>query len=364
MIERLVDISNGALLGMFAIWALYFLRPPFEDAPKRLRQWTGALMLVCGVQTLLYVACSFFIPIMVEDVGTSLTLGLLAVPFIVFVMMELTRFCHVTFKRVMIHLTFPVILTAVYMAQLIWDENSTNSAQMPGRYVTLMIFCIWMGGYISYYFYRFALAFHRYEEIVGDIYADVEGRSINWLRRVVVILFGILVLYFILIMLLDEHWTWVTYNVLVGLFMMSLCHNISLMRNNQAIEVEEETQTVMEPTEQDSTEERSDMISNLKKLMVEHELYLQLDLTRETAARALGTNHIELTRRIKSETGLTFSQFVTTLRLEHAAELLTSTAMTADEILNACGFRSSSTFYRQFAEHYHCSPIEYRQKGS
>ena len=216
-----------------------------------------------------------------------------------------------------------------------------------------------------YYVFRFVSATRHYEQIVGDIYANVEGRTINWLKRVFGILLGIIALFVVLIILVEDRWTLVAYNMLEGVFWLVLCHNISLMRDNEAIEISEEpqSQTITETSQWSHKEEHSEMISDLKTLMVEQQLYLQSNLTRETAAKALGTNHIELTRRIKSETGMTFSQFVTSIRLEHAAELLTSTTMTVDEILYACGFKSNSTFYRQFAERYHYSPIEYRQQG-
>lgn len=366
MIDRLIDISNGTLFGLCVICAFHFLTSTIDDAPRRLRRWTGILLLVIGIMTLLCIVGLFLFPSKLDDVGASVTVGLLAAPFAVFVMMELTRLCEVTWRRAVAHLCIPVLLAAVYLCLLFSDLPLSASAQAQARNATLLLYCIWMGGYGAYYIYRFTVASHHYEQVVGDIYADVEGRSINWLRRVLVILGVIVVMFVFMVNRLDERWTWVAYNVMVTLFLMVLCHNINLMRDNEAVEItDEEPQTRTEAAEQDSTvEEQSNLVSDLRTLMLERKLYQQSGLTREAVARVLGTNHKDLTRRIKSETGMTFSQFVTAIRLDRAAELLTSTVMTVDEILYACGFRSNSTFYRQFTERYHCTPIEYRQNNS
>ena len=137
MIERLIDLSNGALLSIFCLWALYFLSVDCYEAPKRLRLWTGILMLVLSAQTLLWIVCSMLVPDKVEDTGASVTVGLLAAPFAVFVMMELTRLCRVTWQRAVVHVSVPLVLASVYVAQLIWT--------LQGRYVTLLLYCIGMG---------------------------------------------------------------------------------------------------------------------------------------------------------------------------------------------------------------------------
>lgn len=127
MIDRLIDISNTALLGLFGLWALYFLKVHSNEGPRQLRLWTGILMLVLAAQTLLWIVCSFVVPDYVEDTGASVTVGLLAAPFTIFVMMELTRLCHVTSRRVLKHVLVPLVLALVYVAQLLWNVLSADS---------------------------------------------------------------------------------------------------------------------------------------------------------------------------------------------------------------------------------------------
>jgi len=60
-------------------------------------------------------------------------------------------------------------------------------------------------------------------------------------------------------------------------------------------------------------------------------------------------------------TGLTFSAYVTEMRMEEAVKMLTSTDITVEEVFYACGYNTKSTFYRAFTKKYGCTPKEYRK---
>lgn len=54
--------------------------------------------------------------------------------------------------------------------------------------------------------------------------------------------------------------------------------------------------------------------------------------------------------------------FILEYRLVHAEMLLKTTDMTVSEIINACGFRNRSFFYREFSRRNHCLPLEFRRR--
>ena len=157
MIDRLIDISDGALFGVCTLCALFFLKAPSDDSPKRLRRWTGILMLAISAQVVVVAISSFLNPDKLGDVGAAVTFDLLVLPFVVFVLMELTRLSQINCRIAMKHLGIPVLLTVVYLVQLLWDGLPTGLAE--GRYITLLLYCIWMGGVDSTSKCKFTISF-------------------------------------------------------------------------------------------------------------------------------------------------------------------------------------------------------------
>ena len=62
----------------------------------------------------------------------------------------------------------------------------------------------------------------------------------------------------------------------------------------------------------------------------------------------------------KAETKVSLDSFLTQLRLEKAAELLTSTEKPIKEIASAVGYRQVPSFYRAFRNKFKVRPTEYR----
>lgn len=65
----------------------------------------------------------------------------------------------------------------------------------------------------------------------------------------------------------------------------------------------------------------------------------------------------------KEETGKTFSEFLISLRMETACELLRTTSLKIYEIADRVGYRYLPYFSRQFKETYGMTPLEYRRKA-
>ncbi len=56
------------------------------------------------------------------------------------------------------------------------------------------------------------------------------------------------------------------------------------------------------------------------------------------------------------------TNYITGLRLSHAATLLATTSLTATDICYECGFNNLTWFYQIFSKHYSMTPVEYRKK--
>lgn len=61
-------------------------------------------------------------------------------------------------------------------------------------------------------------------------------------------------------------------------------------------------------------------------------------------------------------TGYTFSEYVTSVRLEHAKRLLAETTLPIAVIAFRCGFATFSSFSRQFRKCFGCTPTAYRNR--
>lgn len=69
-----------------------------------------------------------------------------------------------------------------------------------------------------------------------------------------------------------------------------------------------------------------------------------------------------LYRKIKEITQMTPSEYIRSVKINHATHLLKTTNMTVQEIMFCSGFNNKSYFYREFAKIYHMSPREMREK--
>lgn len=82
-------------------------------------------------------------------------------------------------------------------------------------------------------------------------------------------------------------------------------------------------------------------------------------LSLKQTAKHIGISPAYLSRIFHQEYGVSFSKYLTSLRLEEARKLLQTTRLQIAEIANRCGFSSSSYFIKVFSEHYKITPKNY-----
>lgn len=80
----------------------------------------------------------------------------------------------------------------------------------------------------------------------------------------------------------------------------------------------------------------------------------------EEHAEILGISPAELSGKIKTETGLTFKQYLNSKRVEYAMELLDRNPQEAmEDLVRKAGFGSTASFYRNFKKFSGMSPGDY-----
>ena len=112
--------------------------------------------------------------------------------------------------------------------------------------------------------------------------------------------------------------------------------------------------------------DQSSLFTKMEQCIIEDELYLNADLSRSELAKTLNTNTVYLCDEIKKYTGLTFGEYINSLRLEHARKLLREASELETSILiiaEMSGFKSLRTFNRIFKEHFGITPRELKIKN-
>jgi len=77
-------------------------------------------------------------------------------------------------------------------------------------------------------------------------------------------------------------------------------------------------------------------------------------------------NHFEISEKylyklVKETTGLSTSEYIERMRMEHAMELIRESDAPITKIAEDCGYNSSNTFYKAFKKYYSAPPSNYRR---
>jgi len=86
-------------------------------------------------------------------------------------------------------------------------------------------------------------------------------------------------------------------------------------------------------------------------------------ITLEEAAAKAGYNPSYFSRLFKKYTGSTFTAYLTDCRIGLAAQLLTETEKSVEEIMYESGFTDRTKFFKAFADKKGMTPLKYRQKN-
>lgn len=87
--------------------------------------------------------------------------------------------------------------------------------------------------------------------------------------------------------------------------------------------------------------------------------YGESTLTLDDVAREVASSRRQV-QRLFEEDGDTFRAYLTRLRMERAAELLTQTRMPVRDIAHRVGYRQSAQFAKAFRRFSDVTPIQYR----
>lgn len=85
-------------------------------------------------------------------------------------------------------------------------------------------------------------------------------------------------------------------------------------------------------------------------------------ITLKDAAKSVNFSVGYLSKMFKKVTGMGFKEYLITVRILNAKELLKNTNMPVSRIAFDCGFNDSNYFSKMFSVYSDCSPLKYRKK--
>jgi len=148
--------------------------------------------------------------------------------------------------------------------------------------------------------------------------------------------------------------------------------NISLLKKRVANLIENRERLEMKPS--DTTENKqlikpitlrsSDQVLLEKVMKIINENIADSDLNVELLASGVGMSRVHMHRKLKELTNQSARDFIRSIRLKQAAEILSTKKIGISELAYALGFSNLSHFSNSFHEFYGMSPKEYAQKHS
>ena len=113
-----------------------------------------------------------------------------------------------------------------------------------------------------------------------------------------------------------------------------------------------------------SDERGQELFSRMERLMNEDHIYRNKDLTVEKLAEILNTNRSYISRTVNEFTGMTFNNYINSLRIDEAVKVLSdiNDDIPLKALSDDLGFNTRSTFYRSFQKLIGVPPSKYREE--
>ena len=197
-------------------------------------------------------------------------------------------------------------------------------------------------------------AIRRYHENLLAQYSNIEDRDLWWLT---IIIGEILLL--LLVWMLADYFTCDVGNALYNIVSCLIWYTLAFFVNRQKIIKIEEGKS--DELRVKSDECRYHFADRLKTLIEDERRYLDSDLCLHDLAVRLNTNRTYISQYLNNECGMTFYDYVNSLRIQHAARLLLETDDKIEVVAMESGFNNSSTFRRLFCKQMGCSASDYRR---
>ena len=216
---------------------------------------------------------------------------------------------------------------------------------------------------VVYFGYRKLRIFDRE---IANVYADTEGRDTTAVKHLL-IAFLITSLCSSVANALGRHYfaqsDWMVFAVLIPFAIMLFALSyIGFTRDFSFEQFMEDSQEYIEqPTENTPAIEEDKIGKSIDQLLITQQLYLTPNFKIGDVAKASGICRTYISNYINQTKGMSFSDYINSLRVEHAKTLLSQNTENTKivTIASRSGFSSEQSFYRNFHKFTGMKPLEW-----
>ena len=219
---------------------------------------------------------------------------------------------------------------------------------------------------VIYFGYRKLRAF---DKELANVYADTEGRDTTAVKHLLVAFLITSMLSGIANLLGKQYFAesdWLVFAVLTPFSVMLFALSYIGFTRDFSYEqfVEDSKDYGEQPTENKSAEEERELGYNIEQLVITKQLYLTPNLKIGDVAKVTGICRTYISTYINQTKGVSFSDYINSLRVEHAKSLLSQNTDNTKiaTLATRSGFSSEQSFYRNFHKFTGMKPLEWANK--
>ena len=373
MEPSIYSFSLCAALPLMLFFGFYFL---FAKTPEkkifknylRSRQIMGIAMLLLSANYSVH----FFFGIRFKNVNSSILMN-----------MSTYFLCYSLFSSALIMLLdrFYITKRRVWTHIILWIIFSTFSGVvlflLPSgimQKISLFALAVWLIAFGVVLARRVIVAYRRAIRIFNETQADDIGAYIEWLSIFTywAVIFGVGC--GLLTFLPDRYvYIWVLSSIPFYCYLFHCYQNYLLFYEQvenafeQDIQSEEEllTNSGIEPemVSEEVPESYTEFIEKVDN-WIKTDGYVQQGLTIKELSKILYTNRTYLSAYIKTTYKMTFREWITSLRLEYAKNILKEhPEINIQKLAESSGFLSQSNFIKLFSEKEGCTPAKWKKSN-
>ncbi len=368
ILTHVADVGHGALLVLCLIWACVFLfktPPTKEHTNKYLRYLIGILLLVKALGLIFQMLK--WIQLGVNEIQwemASLLIEMVTIGIAVLLLTNVTQRRTITRKLIALH-EVPFILLWIVNAIMYTEQIRLVSYAYTAIYGIVFLFFNMQAAY-------------RYHRYMRNEFASLPSLK-SYRAILIVTIVSVLFVLWLLHAFITTPWMQAVYYYVTGILWFVTCVNIEQqMRNREAFDkpaawfnmsltdfenaMIESYAPINEETERQREKQNANemFLYRLRTLCEENKLYTNEKLTRDDLAKVLNINHTYFTKMLSETTGKNFYEYINTLRMQYAEELLRQADFPLDQIPLEIGYTHKSTYYRIFRDTHGCTPLEWR----
>lgn len=373
MEPSIYSFSLCTALPLMLFFGFYFL---FAKTPEkkiftnylRSRQMMGIAMLLLSANYSVH----FFFGIRFKNVNSSILMN-----------MSTYFLCYSLFSSALIMLLdrFYITKRRVWTHIILWIIFSTFSGVvlflLPSgimQKISLFALAVWLIAFGVVLARRVIVAYRRAIRIFNETQADDIGAYIEWLSIFTywAVIFGVGC--GLLTFLPDRYvYIWVLSSIPFYCYLFHCYQNYLLFYEQvenafeQDIQSEEEllTNSGIEPemVSEEVPESYTEFIEKVDN-WIKTDGYVQQGLTIKELSKILYTNRTYLSAYIKTTYKMTFREWITSLRLEYAKNILKEhPEINIQKLAESSGFLSQSNFVKLFSEKEGCTPAKWKKSN-